>query len=228
MARAKFVKKAAKPIYRTGVEVTKTHGKGKNAGKTYTDFDRSQPNPKGDTLLVPVGSGYYHWTFKGGSMQVSVKPPTRSQLTRNEFLTWLYDLLDNEIPSKDVEVPASIDEHTAQMLSDEVQGIIDEIVESIESQRDELQERLDNMPEHLQESSSSGQLLTERIEALTEWADELNGVTWSFSELDEEDEETDDESDEESDSSNNDEYRATLESELMDVLGEIKNLEPNI
>ena len=58
--------------------------------------------------------------------------------------------------------------------------------------KDEQQEHLDNMPEHLQESSSSGELLSGRIESVDEMIDELEGLDTDIDE-----EKDDDETDEE-------------------------------
>ena len=41
---------------------------------------------------------------------------------------------------------------------------------------DECEESLENMPESLRETSASGETLQERIDALGEWIDELDGI----------------------------------------------------
>ena len=56
---------------------------------------------------------------------------------------------------------------------DDLESSIEVITGEIESLRDECDESLMNMPEHLQDTSDSGMMLTERIDALQEWQEEL-------------------------------------------------------
>jgi len=108
---------------------------------------------------IKKGDTYYWWKFRFGSIHYSKTSPTRSQLTQSGFLSQLYDIQDSfEFDQNDLE--GSVEAHIAD----------------IECLRDECQDSLDNMPEHLQESSSSGQLLQERIEALDNWTSELEGI----------------------------------------------------
>lgn len=108
---------------------------------------------------IKKGDSYYWWKFRFGGKRVSKTYPKRSQLTQSGFLSTLYDLQDN----------ISFDR-------DGLEGSVTSLTDEIESLRDECQDSLDNMPEHLQESSSSGEMLQERIEALEEWVDELQAV----------------------------------------------------
>jgi hypothetical protein len=108
---------------------------------------------------IKKGDKYYWWKFRFGSKQMSKTYPKRSQLTQSSFLQTLYTLQDEFI--FDDEDPGSSR---------------DELINEIENLRDECQYSLSNMPEHLQETSDSGLMLQERIEALEAWASELEQV----------------------------------------------------
>lgn len=58
-----------------------------------------------------------------------------------------------------------------QKIIASIEGKLSEAISEIESLHDELQESLDNMPEQFQESSP----LNEKIEALEEWLEEIEG-----------------------------------------------------
>ena len=111
---------------------------------------------------IEKGASYYWWQFAFGAKMRSKVAPKRSQLTQSGFLSNLYDLQDG-LNNRFTDIDA---------IEDDKQALIDEL----QQMQDECQDSLDNMPEHLQESSTSGELLTERIEALTEWIDELEGI----------------------------------------------------
>ena len=180
MARAQFVEKAKKPIYKHGKRVEYVSQRGKRAGQTLTKLDRSQPEDENDEILINVGESYYTWCFYGGQPQYSKERPRPSQLTQNWFKQELYSIQEKieDFDPEDVE---------------DVATFIDEIKDDAESLRDECQEHLDNMPEQLQDSDS-GQTLQERIENLDNAVSELDNIDSEFeSEIEREDEETDDE-----------------------------------
>lgn len=108
---------------------------------------------------IKKGDTYYWWKFRFGTIHYSKTYPKRSQLTQSGFLSTFYELQDN----------LSFDR-------DSLEGSVQNLTSEIEQLRDECQDSLDNMPEHLQEASSSGELLTERIDALEEWQNELEGI----------------------------------------------------
>ena len=58
MARAQFVEKAKKPIYKHGKRVEYVSQRGKRAGQTLTKLDRSQPEDENDEILINVGESY--------------------------------------------------------------------------------------------------------------------------------------------------------------------------
>ena len=111
--------------------------------------------------VAKVGEPYYWWKFRFGGKRFSKTPPKRSELTQSSFLSQLYDIQDRiaDLTTEDI-----------------VGGCLDDIVSEIDSLRDEAQSSLDNMPEHLQETSSSGELLRERIDGLELWGEELQSV----------------------------------------------------
>ena len=180
MARAQFVEKAKKPIYRHGKRVEYVSQRGKRAGQTLTKIDRSQPQDENDEILINVGESYYTWCFYGGQPQYSKERPKPSQLTQNWFKQELYSIQEKieEFEPEDVE---------------DVATFIDEIRDDAESLRDECQEHLDNMPEQLQDSDS-GQTLQERIDNLDSVIGDIDNFDSEFeSEIEKEDDETDDE-----------------------------------
>lgn len=153
-------KKARTDIYVQGKSVKKIHENGKHKGQEYIAVDKTQPANKQDRILIKKGEAYYWWQFAFGPKIYSTTPPRRSQLTKSEFLAWLYDMEDE-----------TIGKATASSQSD-LETLVDEWKDEIEEQRDELQDRLDNMPEQLQDSSPN----QERIECLDDWVSELEGV----------------------------------------------------
>jgi hypothetical protein len=124
----------------------------KKARKDYPNFGIK----KGDT--------YYHWSFKMGPKMMSKTYPKRSQLTRSDFLSQLYDLED-EIGSRfeGIDNP------------DDISGVLDDLKSDIESLRDSEQDKLDSLPEQFQEAGP-GEIINERIEALENWISELEGI----------------------------------------------------
>lgn len=180
MARAQFVEKAKKPIYKHGKRVEYVSQRGKRAGQTLTKLDRSQPEDENDEILVNVGESYYTWCFYGGQPQYSKERPKPSQLTQNWFKQELYSIQEKieEFEPEDVE---------------DVATFVDDIRNDAESLRDECQEHLDNMPEQLQDSDS-GQTLQERIDNLDSVIGDIDNFDSEFeSEIEKEDDESDDE-----------------------------------
>lgn len=106
---------------------------------------------------IEPGDPYYWWKFRYRPRIMSKTYPKRSQLTQSGFLSQLYDLEDGV---------------TSDCTSDQLESLI----AGLEVLGEECQESLDNMPEHLQESSSSGMLLQERIDALEGWVADLQGI----------------------------------------------------
>jgi len=121
---------------------------------------------------LPIGSSYWWWKFNFSSHKhVSKTQPGAAQLTQSGF--------EQEL--------ISIQEDIGNIDSTDLESGVQSVVEHIEQLRDECQEKLDNMPESLQESSSSGQLLQERIDALESWKDDLEAVDLDVDEADVED-----------------------------------------
>ena len=127
----------------------------KKAQKDYPEYE------------IKKGESYYWWKFRFGGKHVSKTPPKREQLTQSNYLISLYAVEDS---LNNLEQSSSLD-----TIQDDIEGIIGDI-ENIKS---ECEEKLQNMPEHLQESSSSGQMLQERIENLDNFVSELEGIDLS-------------------------------------------------
>lgn len=124
------------------------------------------PCGKCETPIEP-GDGYRYWEFRYGGkrkrcMNHACKP-TRADLTQSGYLKQLYSIIDQ----------AAEMEYTSVEQFEEYR---DELVQELEQLRDEVQESLDNMPEHLQDSSSSGELLNERLDALEGAISELECI----------------------------------------------------
>jgi len=200
MAKSTFVKKAQKNIYEHGKQVQYVSEKGKKEGQTLTKTDRTIPADKNDKVFIAKGEPYYWWAFQYRPKQYSKTAPRRSQLTQSGFLSQLYELQDR------------ISDFTAEAITD-VSEFRDEIVSEVENLKDETQSSLDNMPEHLQESSSSGETLRERVEALENFQSELEGL--DFEEEDEESLRPDIESDNEKEEDESDEDYTTRIDELV-------------
>lgn len=180
MAKAQFVEKAKKPIYKHGKRVEYVSQRGKRAGQTLTKLDRSQPEDENDEILINVGESYYTWCFYGGQPQYSKERPKPSQLTQNWFKQELYSIQEK------------IEEFEPEDIED-VATFVDDIRSDAESLRDECQEHLDNMPEQLQDSDS-GQTLQDRIDNLDSVIGDIDNFDSEFeSEIEKEDDETDDE-----------------------------------
>lgn len=126
-----------------------------------------------DNPVAKKGEPYYWWKFNFGRKQYSKGAPSRSQLTQSAFLGQIYDIEDRISCT-------SIEDQT------DAEGQIADLVADLENLRDECQESLDAMPEHLQETSSSGELLTERIESVEEMTSELVGIDTEVDELQDE------------------------------------------
>ena len=111
---------------------------------------------------IKKGDSYYHWKFRYSPIRRSKTRPRRSQLTQSNFLSQWYEIEYDISP-----------------------GSLEDIIERVETLIEECQESLYNMPEHLQDSSSSGEILQERIEGMQEWLDEaLNAEFDTMSEED--------------------------------------------
>lgn len=111
---------------------------------------------------LPVGSSYYWWKFRYQSKRRSATKPRRSQLTQSGFLSTLYEIEDN--------LPTDLDG-------------IESLIGELEGLQEECQDSLDNMPEHLQDTSWSGELLSDRISNLEEWSQSLQELLDNDKEL---------------------------------------------
>lgn len=177
MARAHFVSRANKDIYENGKTVSYKSKKGKNKGQMLSKLDRTIPENSKDKVLIKKGEPYYWYQFKGSERTISRTAPKPSQLTRSGYLSQLYDLQDRLSSIRD-DVNEPEDLSTA----------VDEIKTDLESLKEECEGSLGNMPEALQETSSSGELLRERIDSLDNAISELDGIDCDdFEEIDEAD-----------------------------------------
>lgn len=109
---------------------------------------------------IKKGEKYYWWKFRFRNPIKSKTYPKRSQLTQSEFLGWLYDIQDTWQWSSE---------------ADDLEGQRDELVSEINNMKEELEDRLENMPDQLKDADS-GSILQERIDALEQWASDLEGV----------------------------------------------------
>lgn len=165
MARAHLVSKANKNIYENGKRVTYTSKKGKRIGEQKSKLDRTIPANDSDKILIAKGESYYWWKFKNSEKSFSKTRPKNSQLTRSGYLSQLYNLQDRLS-----DIRGNVSE------ADDLSSAVDDIKSDLESLKEECEGSLENMPEHLQESSSSGELLHERIDSLDNAISELEGI----------------------------------------------------
>ena len=121
-----------------------------------------KPNP-----VAQVGESYWWWQFRYGGKHYSKDRPTRSQLTQSSFLSQLYSLED---------------EFEWGSTVDDLENNLRDFIGELETLQDECQESLDNMPDSLRDSSPTGELLQERLNALEEWIDALGNIDFEAAE----------------------------------------------
>lgn len=124
-----------------------------------------------DNPAALKGESYWWWKFRYGPKRYSKTRPERYQLTQSGFYSQLWQLEDH--------LPMALD------AAKDLQGLeaeIESLIADLEMLMEECQESLDAMPESLQESSSSGELLAERIEGLEGWISELQSIDLSIDE----------------------------------------------
>lgn len=126
-----------------------------------------------DNPAVKAGESYYWWKFRYGPKRYSATHPKRSSLTQSAFYGAMYDLEDDVIGSFSTDSEA-----------EELKGEIEGVAEAVRELGQEAQDSLDAMPEALQDTSSSGEMLTERIDACETMAEALEQAA---SALDEDD-----------------------------------------
>lgn len=105
---------------------------------------------------IKKGESYYWWKFRYASKSRSKTRPTPRQLTRSEFWITIYDLQDELAQCTD-------------------SSVLEDIVQRIRELSDEQEEKKNNMPDSLQQGPT-GELLQNRADELSGWADELDGL----------------------------------------------------
>lgn len=117
-----------------------------------------------DNPAVKKGESYWWWKFRYSPRRYSPTKPPQSQLTNSPFMSEVY----------------SIQEEMGDLDVDGIMGMgdveLENWIERIQNLGDECQDSLDNMPEQIQETSTSGELLNDRIQDLEAWANELESV----------------------------------------------------
>lgn len=128
----------------------------KKAQKDYPEYE------------IKKGEPYYWWKFRFGGKHFSKNKPRRSQLTQSDFFSQLWELEDglSEASCSD---------------KDDFESLRDSLYDDIQNLHDECEEKLNNMPEQLQ-SSSSGEMLQERIDGLDSWGSEVENMECDYDE----------------------------------------------
>ncbi len=110
---------------------------------------------------IKKGESYWWWKFNfSRTVYRSKTQPKRSQLTRSDFLSQIYE----------------IEDRIQGMTTDaDIEGEIEDIKSDLENLRDEQEEKRSNMPEQLQETGS-GEILQNRYDSLDEMIGELDGI----------------------------------------------------
>ncbi len=116
-------------------------------------------------LGIKKGQEYWWWKNRlpgraSGVKRVSLRPPRPSQVAGNPFTSAVLALGER-----------LADLTATEDLASELQSV----AEDARSLAEEQGEKFDNMPEALQ-GGPTGELLTERKDALDAWADELEGI----------------------------------------------------
>lgn len=119
---------------------------------------------------IKKGESYYWWQFAFGPKMVSKTHPSRSQLTRSEFLGQVYEIEDR------------IQAFDSQCAPEDLISEAEEIIEEIRMLGSECEEKRSNMPEQLQDAPS-GEMLQSRVDECESWADEMEGVELELEEL---------------------------------------------
>lgn len=115
---------------------------------------------------IEPGQQYYSWSFRFGGTQRQHQDcgvPRASQLTQSK-MSGVYSAIET---AEDGLAGASSTEDFTSLLSD--------CASEVDSVKEEYQDALDNMPESLQ-SSSVGEEIQEKIEALETFSDELSNT----------------------------------------------------
>jgi len=135
---------------------------------------------------IKVGEPYVWWQFKNQGKSIRCGKieckPQPSELTQSEFWSTILGLQETAFKI--------VDDTTVEDLA----GERDDVQSQLEELADELESKRDNMPEWLQDSAT-GELLTERADAVGEAADTLSGVDVTLDD-DDDDDDDDDEEDE--------------------------------
>jgi len=116
---------------------------------------------------IKKGDSYYWWKHNFGRKQKSRTKPSRSRLTQSSFYSQLYDIQDTAEGTFTIEG---------------VEGELENMIGDLQNLLDECQESLDAMPEQLQDTSAAGETLTERIENMETYINELEAIDISFEE----------------------------------------------
>ncbi len=141
---------------------------------------------------IKKGDSYWWWKHNFGRKQKSRTKPSRSQLTQSNFYSQLYDIQDTAEGTFTIEG---------------IEGELENMVGDLQNLLDECQESLDAMPEQLQDTSVAGETLTERIENMETYINELEAIDTEFE---------DDLSDEE------------REARLEEIVEEISSVDPGL
>jgi hypothetical protein len=113
---------------------------------------------------IKKGESYYWWKFRYGGKCKSKTYPRPQQLTQSGFLMAVYDIDDmkNQLTPSD----------TASGIEEALTAIKD----AVETLKEECEGSFDNIPEQLQDTGSAGILLTERIDALDSYYNDLDCI----------------------------------------------------
>ena len=114
---------------------------------------------------IKKGDSYYWWKFNFGRKQKSRTKPSRSRLTQSSFYSQLYDIQDTIAEAFTIEG---------------IEGDLESLVGDLQNLLDECQESLDAMPEQLQDTSAAGETLSERIENMETYINELEAIDATF------------------------------------------------
>ena len=117
-----------------------------------------------DNPAVKKGEPYYWWQFAYSSKSYSRTRPRASQLTRSEFLSEMYSIIEE------------VEDMSQEDLGGEgADDLINDLVSRVEALRDAADESFNNMPEGLQ-MGPTGELLKARVAACEQMGDDLEAA----------------------------------------------------
>lgn len=145
-----------------------TYGKKVPSEKTKSGFrtDKSQPRDENDPIFCKKGDTYWTWKFLKGGTHYSLRQPRPSQLTQSEFHSTILSIQET---IDDMEVSHFPDMDSMESFRQDIEDQIGYLLESLEEKESNLSgSSMEHLPVY--------ELITERMEAVDQWQQDVNSV----------------------------------------------------